>query len=84
GAKTTVDAILSGEIALVVNTPYGTGARVDGYEIRTAAVTASVPSITTISGLAAAVEGIEARRSSKYAVKSLQEYAQDARMVGDM
>lgn len=83
GAKTTVDAILSGEIALVVNTPYGTGARVDGYEIRTAAVTASVPSITTISGLAAAVEGIEARRSSKYAVKSLQEYAQDAQMVGD-
>ena len=82
-AKTTVDAILSGEIALVVNTPYGTGARVDGYEIRTAAVTASVPSITTISGLAAAVEGIEARRSSKYAVKSLQEYAQDAQMVGD-
>lgn len=73
--KTTVEAILAGEIALVVNTPYGTGARIDGYEIRTAAVTASVPSITTIQGLSAAVEGIEARSKSKYAVKSLQEYA---------
>lgn len=73
--KTTVEAILAGEIALVVNTPYGTGARVDGYEIRTAAVTASVPSITTIQGLSAAVEGIEARSKSKYAVRSLQEYA---------
>ncbi len=80
--KTTVEAILAGDIALVVNTPYGTGARVDGYEIRTAAVTASIPSITTIQGLAAAVEGIEARLKSKYAVKSLQEYALSSRMAG--
>lgn len=74
GLKTTVESILSGEIALVVNTPYGVGARVDGYEIRTAAVTASVPSITTVQGLAAAVEGIEARRMGAYSVTSLQEY----------
>lgn len=79
--ETTVAAILSGDIALVVNTPYGTGARVDGYEIRTAAVVASVPSITTIQGLVAAVAGIEARRDSKYAVTSLQEYAVDQRLV---
>jgi carbamoyl-phosphate synthase large subunit len=80
-SQTTVAAILSGEIALVVNTPYGVGARVDGYEIRTAAVTASVPSITTIQGLAAAVEGIEARRNSKYAVTTLQEYAASERLA---
>jgi carbamoyl-phosphate synthase large subunit len=79
--ETTVAAILSGDIALVVNTPYGTGARVDGYEIRTAAVVASVPSITTIQGLIAAVAGIEARRDSKYAVTSLQEYAVNQRLV---
>lgn len=79
--ETTVAVILSGDIALVVNTPYGTGARVDGYEIRTAAVVASVPSITTIQGLVAAVAGIEARRDSKYAVTSLQEYAVNQRLV---
>ncbi len=79
--ETTVAAILSGDIDLVVNTPYGTGARVDGYEIRTAAVVASVPAITTIQGLIAAVAGIEARRDSKYAVTSLQEYAINQRSV---
>ena len=35
----------------------------DGYEIRTAAVTSRVPCITTVQGLAAAVQGIEALRS---------------------
>jgi len=83
GSKTTVQAIMSGEVALVVNTPYGTGARVDGYEIRTAAVTASVPMITTIQGLIAAVEGIAARQIEKYAVKSLQEYALDLGTVAN-
>ncbi len=37
-SPTTVDAILAGEIDLIVNTPYGVGPRLDGYEIRTAAV----------------------------------------------
>ena len=38
----------------MVNTPYGVGARLDGYEIRTAAVAKGVTSITTVQGLAAA------------------------------
>ena len=53
GEPTTVDAILAGDIDLIVNTPYGVGARLDGYEIRTAAVTRGVPCITTVQGLAA-------------------------------
>jgi carbamoyl-phosphate synthase large subunit len=80
-SRTTVQAIESGDVALVVNTPYGTGARVDGYEIRTAAVSAGVPVITTIQGLIAAVEGIAARQSAKYSVKSLQEYALESEMA---
>ncbi|HQZ87037.1 MAG TPA: hypothetical protein PLB21_15600, partial [Actinomycetota bacterium] len=59
----------------IVNTPFGVGARVDGYEIRTAAVTMGIPCITTVAGLAAAVLGIEATQAGPLGVKSLQEYA---------
>ena len=58
GRKTTVQAIMDGDLALVVNTPFGTGARRDGYEIRVATVLANIPAITTVQGLVAAVEGI--------------------------
>ncbi len=77
GEPTTVDAILDGTIQLIVNTPFGVGPRLDGYEIRTAAVARRVPCITTVQGLAAAVQGIEALRSDRIDVKSLQEYARD-------
>ena len=75
GEATTVDAIMAGEIDLIVNTPYGVGPRVDGYEIRTAAVIKGVPSITTVQGLSAAVQGIESLRSVEPVVRSLQEHA---------
>jgi carbamoyl-phosphate synthase large subunit len=71
----TVDAILGGHIALIVNTPYGVGPRLDGYEIRTAAVVRGVPCITTVQGLGAAVQGIEALIAGEIGVRSLQEHA---------
>ena len=74
GEPTTVDVIMAGEIDLIVNTPYGVGPRVDGYEIRTAAVIKGVPSITTVQGLAAAVQGITSLRSVEPTVRSLQEH----------
>jgi carbamoyl-phosphate synthase large subunit len=77
GEPTTVDAILAGDIDLIVNTPYGVGSRLDGYEIRTAAVTRGVPCITTVQGLAATVQGIEALLSGEVGVRSLQEHAAD-------
>ncbi len=79
GEKTTVQLILDGEIDLVINTPYGTtsggSARLDGYEIRTAAIRANIPCITTVQGLGAAVHGIEALRRGDVGVKSLQDWA---------
>ena len=75
GEPTTVDAIMAGEVDLIVNTPYGVGPRVDGYEIRTAAVVKGIPSITTVQGLAAAAAGIESLRSATPGVRSLQEHA---------
>ena len=60
-----------------MNTPYGVGSRLDGYEIRTAAVTRGVPCITTVQGLAATVQGIEALLAGEIGVRSLQEWAAD-------
>ena len=80
GERTIVGRILDGEIDLVVNTPHGSGRgggspRVDGYEIRTAAVVANIPCITTVQGLGAAVQGIEALRAADIGVRSLQDWA---------
>jgi carbamoyl-phosphate synthase large subunit len=65
-------------VDLVINTPSGTtpggSPRIDGYEIRTAAVAANVPCITTVQGLAAAVQGIEALRAGDLKVRSLQDW----------
>ena len=73
GEQTTVDAINAGEIDLIVNTPYGVGSRLDGYEIRTAAVRRGIPCITTVQGASAAVQGIEAAIRGDIDVRSLQE-----------
>jgi len=75
GEPTTVDVIRAGDVQLIVNTPYGVGPRVDGYEIRTAAVLHGVPIITTVQGLSAAVQGIEALRNAEADVRSLQQHA---------
>jgi len=73
GEGTVVELIRAGQIDLVINTPYGqSGPRVDGYEIRTAAVSADIPCITTVAGAAAAIQGIEALTRSDVGVAPLQ------------
>jgi carbamoyl-phosphate synthase large subunit len=73
GSPNVVDRIEAGEIDLVVNTPTGSGARADGWEIRRAAIARGIPCITTLSGAHAAVRAIAAGRSGEPAVLSLQE-----------
>jgi carbamoyl-phosphate synthase large subunit len=69
-----VEVILAGGVDMVINTPYGnSGPRIDGYEIRTAAVSRDIPCITTVQGAAAAVHGIEALIRGDIGVRSLQE-----------
>jgi carbamoyl-phosphate synthase large subunit len=86
GEPTIVERILSGQVDLIVNTPFGSpgqsGPRLDGYEIRTAAVRRGIPCITTTAGLAAAVQGIEAINSGGVGVRSLQEHAARLRGAG--
>jgi carbamoyl-phosphate synthase large subunit len=69
-----VEMIMSGQIDLVFNTPWGVGPRLDGYEIRTACVVVGVPCITTIQGAAACVQGIESLVRGETGVRSLQSY----------
>ncbi|MEU0841730.1 carbamoyl-phosphate synthase large subunit [Streptomyces sp. NPDC005962] len=76
GTKTIVQLIHDGDVDLIVNTPYGTGGRLDGYDIRTAAVARGVPCLTTVQALAAAVQGIEALGRGSVGVRSLQEHAE--------
>jgi carbamoyl-phosphate synthase large subunit len=73
GEGNVVDMILAGEIDMIFNTPYGnSGPRIDGYEIRTAAVAKDIPCVTTIQGAAAAVHGIEALIQGDIGVQPLQ------------
>ncbi len=77
GPGNVVERILAGEVDLVLNTPWGSpgnsGPRVDGYEIRTAAVSAGIPCLTTVQAAAAAVQGIEELTRGEVAVRSLQD-----------
>jgi carbamoyl-phosphate synthase large subunit len=74
GSPHVVDEIERGAVDLVINTPVGTGARADGYEIRRAAIARGIPCITTLSGGMAAARAIAAARAGRVApVLSLQE-----------
>jgi carbamoyl-phosphate synthase large subunit len=73
GSPHVVDWIERGEVDLVINTPVGTGARADGYEIRSAAIARGIPCITTMAGGMAAARAIAAARRGEPDVLSLQE-----------
>jgi carbamoyl-phosphate synthase large subunit len=74
GEQNIVQRIRAGDIDMVINTPYGNaGPRVDGYEIRSAAVSANIPCITTVQGAAAAIQGIEAAIRGEVGVRAIQD-----------
>jgi carbamoyl-phosphate synthase large subunit len=73
GKPNVVDRIEAGDVDLVINTPTGSGARSDGYEIRSAAVARGIPCITTMTGASAAQRAILALRAGEPTVRSLQE-----------
>ena len=81
GTKTVVQGILDSEIDIIFNTPQGTSAdgapRRDGWSIRSAAIYMDIPCITTVQGLSAAVQGIEAEKMGDVGVRSLQEWGAD-------
>ena len=85
GSPHVVDRIEQGDVDLVINTPTGTGARSDGWQIRAAAVARGIPCITTMSGALAAARAIWAAQRGRAPVHSLQELhaaAEEAPLAG--
>ncbi len=78
GRPNVLDAIINGQIDLIINTPSGKRGRTEGYEIRRAAVDYGIPYITTLAGAYAAVRAIEAMRRMKLTVKTIQEYHEES------
>jgi len=74
---TIVDLITAGEVDVVVNTPTGSAARKDGYEIRAATTAADKPIFTTLAQLSSAIGSFEAVIAGPFDVRSLQEHAAD-------
>ena len=77
GTPNIKEAILNGEIDLIINTPHGKQASEDGYIIRRLAIELGIPYVTTLAGARAALNAIEAVKSKDIGVKSLNEYAGD-------
>jgi carbamoyl-phosphate synthase large subunit len=73
GSPNVVERIEAGGVDLVINTPTGSGARTDGYEIRRAAVARGIPCITTMTGASAAQRAILAKLGEQDEPISLQE-----------
>ncbi|MCL6584825.1 MAG: carbamoyl-phosphate synthase large subunit [bacterium] len=74
GRPNIVDLIKNGEIQLIINTPSGAKPWEDELSIRAAALAYDIPIITTTSGAAAMVNGIEALKKRGLGVKCLQNY----------
>ncbi|MEM8945881.1 MAG: carbamoyl-phosphate synthase large subunit [Planctomycetota bacterium] len=73
GHPNLIDFLTDGEVALVMNTPRGKGARTDEGKIRAAAVQAGVPCLTTLEAAKAAVTALEALNEEELSVQSLQD-----------
>jgi carbamoyl-phosphate synthase large subunit len=79
GRPNLVDAIKSGQIHLLVNTPSGRRGAADSSDIRRAAIKHKIPYITTTAAAIAAAKGIAARREGRPKIRSLQQYHADIR-----
>jgi carbamoyl-phosphate synthase large subunit len=74
GRPHIADAIMNGEIQLVVNTPIGRKGQHDDSYIRKTAIKYKVPYITTTAAALASAKGIAAYRQQPEGVRSLQSY----------
>ncbi|MBT3312075.1 MAG: carbamoyl-phosphate synthase large subunit [Desulfobacterales bacterium] len=74
GRPHVVDAIMNGEIDLIINTESDSVSKNDGYLIRRAALKYNIPYTTTLAGANAVCQGITALKEKSFIVKSVQEY----------
>ena len=74
GSPHIVDAILRGDVAMLINTPQGFGPNLDSFTIRRSALECRVPYFTTVAGAEAAAEGVELLQREALTVCPLQDY----------
>lgn len=74
GRPDAIDLIKNGEMDLIINTPSGKRPRMHEVTIRSAAVARGIPIVTTMAGAKATLFGMEAVRTHRTEVRSLQEY----------
>ena len=70
------DMIAAGDIALMINTPFGHATRADGYELRLEAVKHGVTHVTNLAGAQAMVAGMEVARLGGLTAVALQDLPQ--------
>ena len=76
GSPNVIDRIASGEVTLMINTPFGHETRSDGYELRAAAVRHGLTYVTTLSAAQAFVAGMEVSREAGFDIVALQDLPQ--------
>jgi carbamoyl-phosphate synthase large subunit len=74
GRPNAIDLIKNGQIQMIINTPGGMIPRRDENAIRSAAYAHNICIMTTITGAAAAVDGIRALKEKDVGVRPLQKY----------
>jgi len=74
GRPNLVDAMKSGEIQLLINTPSGSESTAQSADIRKTAIAYKIPYITTTAAAIAAAKGIAARREGRPKVRPVQQY----------
>jgi carbamoyl-phosphate synthase large subunit len=79
GRPNIADAMMDGEIQLVINTPRGKVGKADDAYIRQTAIRRKIPYVTTLAAAVAAAKGIAACQQGRGQVKSLQSYHADIR-----
>jgi len=74
GRPNVLDKIKNGDLHLIITTPSGEEARIDGMKIRRSALDYKIPLITTIAGAKATVAAIRSLQSEPLEVKPIQSY----------
>ncbi|MCL2655452.1 MAG: carbamoyl-phosphate synthase large subunit, partial [Coriobacteriia bacterium] len=74
GRPNVIDRITNGEIALIINTPFGQETRSDGYHIRAAAIRYRITNVTTLAAAIPIVQAIAARKEGNFDVCALQDF----------
>jgi carbamoyl-phosphate synthase large subunit len=72
GSPHVADAIQSGRIAMLINTPKGPGSNLDSFLLRRSALECRVPYFTTLAAAEAAAEGVELLQREGLTVCPLQ------------